>query len=104
MGKREAREDYDLVDAMQEGTEGGPVESTESGLQLTLGMGAAAEYEEAAPIEVRPEELEALALVDAELNARAPETQQIHQRLDAFQARSDLGCGRAGVELGVDKR
>nr|WP_282440125.1 folylpolyglutamate synthase/dihydrofolate synthase family protein [Corynebacterium simulans] len=74
---------------MQEGTEGGPVEITESGLQLNLGMGAEDEYEEAAPIEVSPEELEALALVDAELNARAPET-QIAPSLERIQALMDL--------------
>ncbi|HFG8964387.1 bifunctional tetrahydrofolate synthase/dihydrofolate synthase [Corynebacterium striatum] len=89
MGKREDREEYELVDALQEGTEGGPVEITESGLQLNLGMGAADEYEEAAPIEVSPEELEALALVDAELNARAPET-QIAPSLERIQALMDL--------------
>ena len=89
MGKREDREEYELVDALQEGTEGGPVEITESGLQLNLGMGAEDEYEEAAPIEVSPEELEALALVDAELNARAPET-QIAPSLERIQALMDL--------------
>lgn len=89
MSKREDREEYELVDALQEGTEGGPVEITESGLQLNLGMGAADEYEEAAPIEVSPEELEALALVDAELNARAPET-QIAPSLERIQALMDL--------------
>ncbi|QRP20144.1 bifunctional folylpolyglutamate synthase/dihydrofolate synthase [Corynebacterium striatum] len=52
-------------------------------------MGAADEYEEAAPIEVSPEELEALALVDAELNARAPET-QIAPSLERIQALMDL--------------
>ncbi|HAT1303377.1 TPA: bifunctional folylpolyglutamate synthase/dihydrofolate synthase [Corynebacterium striatum] len=89
MSKREDREEYELVDALQEGTEGGPVEITESGLQLNLGMGAEDEYEEAAPIEVSPEELEALALVDAELNARAPET-QIAPSLERIQALMDL--------------
>ncbi|MFW9159999.1 bifunctional tetrahydrofolate synthase/dihydrofolate synthase [Corynebacterium striatum] len=89
MSKREDREEYELVDALKEGTEGGPVELTESGLQLNLGMGAADEYEEAAPIEVSPEELEALALVDAELNARAPET-QIAPSLERIQALMDL--------------
>lgn len=89
MSKREDREEYELVDALQEGTEGGPVEITESGLQLNLGMGAEEEYEEAAPIEVSPEELEALALVDAELNARAPET-QIAPSLERIQALMDL--------------
>ncbi|MCK6161191.1 bifunctional folylpolyglutamate synthase/dihydrofolate synthase [Corynebacterium simulans] len=52
-------------------------------------MGAEDEYEEAAPIEVSPEELEALALVDAELNARAPET-QIAPSLERIQALMDL--------------
>lgn len=89
MSKREDREEYELVDALQEGTEGGPVEITESGLQLNLGMGAEDEYEEAAPIEVSPEELEALALVDAELNARAPET-QIAPSLERIQALMNL--------------
>ncbi|MFS0070564.1 bifunctional tetrahydrofolate synthase/dihydrofolate synthase [Corynebacterium striatum] len=89
MSKREDREEYELVDALKEGTEGGPVEITESGLKLNLGMGGEEEYEEAAPLEVSPEELQELALVDAELNARAPET-QIAPSLERIQALMDL--------------
>ncbi|MDO5031100.1 folylpolyglutamate synthase/dihydrofolate synthase family protein [Corynebacterium sp.] len=67
-------EDFEIVDALKEGTDGGPVEITESGLTLNLGMGADSEYSEAAPLEVSAEEQAALLKTQEELFARAPET------------------------------
>ena len=38
--KDKETEDFEIVDALKEGTDGGPVEITESGLTLNLGMGS----------------------------------------------------------------
>ena len=72
MAEEKGREEFEVVDALAEGTDGGPVEITESG--LTLNLGGEEDYEEAAPEQASPEELAELAEVTAELNARAPET------------------------------
>ena len=40
--KDKGTEDFEIVDALKEGTDGGPVEITESGLTLNLGMGGVA--------------------------------------------------------------
>ena len=61
--KDKETEDFEIVDALKEGTDGGPVEITESGLTLNLGMGSEDEYNEAAPQEVSAEELRALVPV-----------------------------------------
>ena len=42
--KDKETEDFEIVDALKEGTDGGPVEITESGLTLNLGMGSAVSY------------------------------------------------------------
>ena len=72
MAEEKNREEFEIVDALAEGTDGGPVEITDSG--LTLNLGGEGDYEEAAPEQVTPEELAELAQVTAELNSRAPET------------------------------
>ncbi|WP_293770967.1 folylpolyglutamate synthase/dihydrofolate synthase family protein [uncultured Corynebacterium sp.] len=86
-------DEYELVDALKEGTEDGPVEITESGLTLNLGtgfgFGSEDEYEDAAPAEVTPEDLAALAVAERELFARAPET-KIAPSLERIQLLMDL--------------
>lgn len=82
-------EDFEIVDALKEGTDGGPVEITESGLTLNLGMGSEDEYNEAAPQEVSAAELHALAEVEEELNERWPET-KIEPSLDRIEMLMDL--------------
>ena len=72
MAEEKDREEFEIVDALAEGTDGGPVEITDSG--LTLDLGGDGDYEEAAPEQATPEELAQLAEVTAELNSRAPET------------------------------
>ena len=87
--KDKETEDFEIVDALKEGTDGGPVEITESGLTLNLGMGSEDEYNEAAPQEVSAEELRALAEVEDELNERWPET-KIEPSLDRIEMLMDL--------------
>ena len=87
--KDKETEDFEIVDALKEGTDGGPVEITESGLTLNLGMGSEDEYNEAAPQEVSAEELRALAEVEEELNERWPET-KIEHSLDRIEMLMDL--------------
>lgn len=73
--KKDSKDDeFEIVDALAEGTADSPVEITDSGLTLNLGMGAEDEYEEPAPAEDTPEELAQLAQLEAELNARPRET------------------------------
>ena len=88
-GKDKGTEDFEIVDALKEGTDGGPVEITESGLTLNLGMGGEDEYNEAAPQEVSAAELRALAEVEEELNERWPET-KIEPSLDRIELLMDL--------------
>ena len=87
--KDKETEDFEIVDSLKEGTDGGPVEITESGLTLNLGMGSEDEYNEAAPQEVSAEELRALAEVEEELNERWPET-KIEPSLDRIEMLMDL--------------
>ena len=87
--KDKETEDFEIVDALKEATDGGPVEITESGLTLNLGMGSEDEYNEAAPQEVSAEELRALAEVEEELNERWPET-KIEPSLDRIEMLMDL--------------
>ena len=87
--KDKETEGFEIVDALKEGTDGGPVEITESGLTLNLGMGSEDEYNEAAPQEVSAEELRALAEVEEELNQRWPET-KIEPSLDRIEMLMDL--------------
>ena len=87
--KDKETEDFEIVDALKEGTDGGPVEITESGLTLNLGMGSEDEYNEAAPQEVSAEDLRALAEVEEELNERWPET-KIEPSLDRIEMLMDL--------------
>ena len=87
--KDKETEDFEIVDALKEGTDGGPVEITESGLTLNLGMGSEDEYNEAAPQEVSAEELRALAEVEEELNERWPET-KIEPSLERIEMLMDL--------------
>ena len=87
--KDKETEDFEIVDALKEGTDGGPVEITESGLTLNLGMGSEDEYNEAAPQEMSAEELRALAEVEEELNERWPET-KIEPSLDSIEMLMDL--------------
>lgn len=87
--KDKETEDFEIVDALKEGTDGGPVEITESGLTLNLGMGSEDEYNEAAPQEVSAEELRALVEVEEELNERWPET-KIEPSLDRIEMLMDL--------------
>ena len=87
--KDKETEDFEIVDALKEGTDGGPVEITESGLTLNLGLGSEDEYNEAAPQEVSAEELRALAEVEEELNERWPET-KIEPSLDRIEMLMDL--------------
>lgn len=87
--KDKETEDFEIVDALKEGTDGGPVEITESGLTLNLGMGSEDEYNDAAPQEVSAEELRALAEVEDELNERWPET-KIEPSLDRIEMLMDL--------------
>ena len=87
--KDKETEDFEIVDALKEGTDGGPVEITESGLTLNLGMGGEDEYNEAAPQEVSAAELRALAEVEEELNERWPET-KIEPSLDRIELLMDL--------------
>ena len=87
--KDKGTEDFEIVDALKEGTDGGPVEITESGLTLNLGMGGEDEYNEAAPQEVSAAELRALAEVEEELNERWPET-KIEPSLDRIELLMDL--------------
>jgi len=87
--KDKETEDFEIVDALKEGTDGGPVEITESGLTLNLGLGSEDEYNEAAPQEVSAEELRALAEVEDELNERWPET-KIEPSLDRIEMLMDL--------------
>lgn len=84
---REEREEFEIVDALAEGTDGGPVEITDSGLKLNLG--APAEYEREAPAEITAEDLAALAAVEAELDQRWPET-KLEPSLDRIEALMDL--------------
>ena len=86
--KDKGTEDFEIVDALKEGTDGGPVEITESGLTLNLGMGGEDEYNEAAPQEVSAAELRALAEVEEELNERWPET-KIEPSLDRIELLMD---------------
>ncbi|MDV2413736.1 folylpolyglutamate synthase/dihydrofolate synthase family protein [Corynebacterium kefirresidentii] len=87
--KDKGTEDFEIVDALKEGTDGGPVEITESGLTLNLGMGGEDEYNEAAPQEVSAAELRALAEVEEELNERWPET-KIEPSLNRIELLMDL--------------
>ena len=87
--KDKETEDFEIVDALKEGTDGGPVEITESGLTLNLGLGSEDEYNEAAPQEVSAVELRALAEVEEELNERWPET-KIEPSLDRIEMLMDL--------------
>ncbi|MGX4762390.1 bifunctional tetrahydrofolate synthase/dihydrofolate synthase [Corynebacterium minutissimum] len=87
MTEEKGREEYEIVDALAEGTDGGPVEITDSG--LTLNLGGEEDYEEAAPEQATPEELAELAQVTAELNARAPET-IIEPSLERIEMLMDL--------------
>ena len=87
MAEEKNREEFELVDALAEGTDGGPVEITDSG--LTLNLGGEEDYEEAAPEQATPEELAELAEVTAELNARAPET-IIEPSLERIEMLMDL--------------
>ena len=87
--KDKETEDFEIVDALKEGTDGGPVEITESGLTLNLGMGSEDEYNDAAPQEVSAEELRALAEVEEELDERWPET-KIEPSLDRIEMLMDL--------------
>ena len=87
MAEEKGREEYEIVDALAEGTDGGPVEITDSG--LTLNLGGEEDYEEAAPEQATPEELAELAQVTAELNARAPET-IIEPSLERIEMLMDL--------------
>ena len=87
--KDKGTEDFEIVDALKEGTDGGPVEITESGLTLNLGMGGEDEYNEAAPQEVSAAELRALAEVEEELNERWPET-KIEPSLERIEMLMDL--------------
>ena len=82
-------DDFEIVDALKEGTDGTPVEITESGLTLNLGMGEDEEYNDAAPQEVSPEELQALGEVEDELNQRWPET-KIEPTLERIEMLMDL--------------
>lgn len=82
-------DDFEIVDALKEGTDGTPVEITESGLTLNLGMGEDEEYNDAAPQEVSPEELQALGEVEDELNQRWPET-KIEPSLERIEMLMDL--------------
>ena len=47
MAGEKDREEFEVVDDLAEGTDGGPVEITDSG--LTLNLGGEDDYEEAAP-------------------------------------------------------
>ena len=87
--KDKETEDFEIVDALKEGTDGGPVEITESGLTLNLGMGSEDEYNDAAPQEVSAEELRALAEVEEELDERWPEI-KIEPSLDRIEMLMDL--------------
>lgn len=87
MAEEKGREEFEIVDALAEGTDGGPVEITDSG--LTLNLGGEEDYEEAAPEQATPEELAELAQVTAELNARAPET-IIEPSLERIEMLMDL--------------
>ncbi|WP_311522142.1 folylpolyglutamate synthase/dihydrofolate synthase family protein [uncultured Corynebacterium sp.] len=87
MAEEKNREEFEVVDALAEGTDGGPVEITDSG--LTLNLGGEEDYEEAAPEQASPEELAELAEVTAELNARAPET-IIEPSLERIEMLMDL--------------
>ena len=87
MAEENNREEYEIVDALAEGTDGGPVEITDSG--LTLNLGGEGDYAEAAPEQASPEELAELAQVAAELNARAPET-IIEPSLERIEMLMDL--------------
>nr|WP_275403434.1 folylpolyglutamate synthase/dihydrofolate synthase family protein [Corynebacterium macginleyi] len=78
-----------MVDALKEGTDGTPVEITESGLTLNLGLGEDEEYNNVAPQEVSPEELQALGEVEEELNQRWPET-KIEPTLERIEMLMDL--------------
>lgn len=82
-------DDFEIVDALKEGTDGTPVEITESGLTLNLGLGEDEEYNDVAPQEVSPEELQALGEVEEELNQRWPET-KIEPTLERIEMLMDL--------------
>ncbi|MBK4151377.1 bifunctional folylpolyglutamate synthase/dihydrofolate synthase [Corynebacterium macginleyi] len=82
-------DDFEIVDALKEGTDGTPVEITESGLTLNLGLGEDEEYNNVAPQEVSPEELQALGEVEEELNQRWPET-KIEPTLERIEMLMDL--------------
>ncbi|MGP5576695.1 bifunctional tetrahydrofolate synthase/dihydrofolate synthase [Corynebacterium flavescens] len=81
--------DFEVVDALAEGTDGGPVEITESGLTLNLGTGAPDEYEQAPSLEVTAADVSALAPVEDELNQRWPET-KLEPSLDRIEKLMDL--------------
>ncbi len=88
-GAESTGEEYEIVDALAEGTEDSPVEITESGLKLNLNFGDEEEYSEVAPEEVSAEELAALAAVEAELNLRWPET-KLEPSLNRIEMLMDL--------------
>lgn len=80
-------QDIEIVDALKEGTDGGPVEITDSG--LTLNLGGAQDYQDPEPEEVSQKELRALAEVEAELNQRWPET-KLDPSLERIEKLMDL--------------
>ncbi|APT83262.1 bifunctional tetrahydrofolate synthase/dihydrofolate synthase [Corynebacterium ammoniagenes] len=88
-GAESTGEEYEIVDALAEGTEDSPVEITESGLKLNLSFGDEDEYSDVAPEEVSEAELAALAAVEAELNLRWPET-KLEPSLDRIEMLMDL--------------
>ena len=88
-GAESTGEEYEIVDALAEGTEDSPVEITESGLKLNLNFGDEEEYSQPAPEAVSEEELAALAAVEAELNIRWPET-KLEPSLSRIEMLMDL--------------
>ena len=88
-GAESTGEEYEIVDALAEGTEDSPVEITESGLKLNLSFGDEDEYSDVAPEEVSEAEHAALAAVEAELNLRWPET-KLEPSLDRIEMLMDL--------------
>ena len=99
-GAESTGEEYEIVDALAEGTEDSPVEITESGLKLNLNFGDEEEYSQPAPEAVSEEELAALAAVEAELNMRWPES-KLEPSLSRIEMLMDL-LGNPETGEGVD--
>src|SRR5690625_1988867 len=103
-GAESTGEEYEIVDALAEGTEDSPVEITESGLKLNLNFGDEEVYSEVAPEEVSAGALAALAAVEAQLNLRWSET-KLEPSLNRIEMLMDvLGTPERSFDVIQDRK